>query len=148
MGRHDRLHQHLGQLQRAMGGPGAINPDPRMEMQFNMLFKRKLAAEAVILVRDAQHLSCTSKYLVVFTSILLTLYYSLKVCVFFLITFCGQNGGRIVVSVTYFNVGIELKLNTRFNQKLVAEAVILDIPYRTFHYYTCALYTTVRCDFD
>eukprot|EP00904_Undaria_pinnatifida_P013657 jgi/Undpi1/9421/HiC_scaffold_27.g11878.m1 len=49
MGRHDRLHQHLGQLQRAMGGPGAINPDPRMEMQFNMLFKRKLAAEAVIL---------------------------------------------------------------------------------------------------
>lgn len=51
MGRHEQLHRHLGQLQMAMGGPGAPNPDPRMELQFNMLFKKKLAAEAVILVR-------------------------------------------------------------------------------------------------
>lgn len=50
MGRHDRLHQHLGHLQRAMGGPGAPNPDPRVELQFDMMFKRKLAAEVAILV--------------------------------------------------------------------------------------------------
>lgn len=51
MGRHEQLHRYLGQLQMSMGGPGAPNPDPRMELQFNMLFKKKLAAEAVILVR-------------------------------------------------------------------------------------------------
>lgn len=58
MGRHDRLHQHLGQLQRAMGGLGAPNPDPRMELEFNMLFKRKLAAEVVILVSFFVFLFC------------------------------------------------------------------------------------------
>lgn len=34
----------------AMGGPGATNTDPRVEHQFNMLFKRKMAAEVLILV--------------------------------------------------------------------------------------------------
>lgn len=53
MGRHDRLHQQLGHVQREMGGPGNPNPDPRMEMHFNMLFKSKLAAEVLILVRRA-----------------------------------------------------------------------------------------------
>lgn len=53
MGRHDRLHQHLGQLQRAMGVPGSVNSDPRIELQFNMFFKKKLAAEVVLLVREA-----------------------------------------------------------------------------------------------
>eukprot|EP00903_Cladosiphon_okamuranus_P021833 g20076.t1 len=49
MGRHDNLHRNLYQVQREMGGPGNPNPDPRLEMHFNMLFKRKLAAEVVIL---------------------------------------------------------------------------------------------------
>lgn len=50
MSRHDNLHRHLGHLQQAMGFPGTLNPDPRMELQFNMLFKRKMAAEIAILV--------------------------------------------------------------------------------------------------
>lgn len=50
MGRHDRLHQQLGHLSREMGGPGNPNPDPQMDMHFNMLFQRKLVAEVVILV--------------------------------------------------------------------------------------------------
>ena len=62
MGRHERLHRHLAQLQMAMGGPGAANPDPRMEVQFNMLFKRKLAAEAVILVSCFLSLSLLQKW--------------------------------------------------------------------------------------
>lgn len=51
MGRHDRLHQQLGHLQREMGGPGNPNPPPQLEMHFNMFFKKKLAAEVLILVR-------------------------------------------------------------------------------------------------
>lgn len=51
MGRHERLHQTLGQIQRAMGGPGAPNADPAMEHQFNIWFKKKMAAEIVVLVR-------------------------------------------------------------------------------------------------
>ncbi|CAN0080528.1 unnamed protein product [Ascophyllum nodosum] len=47
--RHDNLHKHLAHIQRMMGGPGAPNPDPRLELQFNMLFKRKMAAEITIL---------------------------------------------------------------------------------------------------
>ncbi|CAM9621268.1 unnamed protein product [Scytosiphon promiscuus] len=49
MGRHDRLDHHLGDLQRQMGGPGNPNPPPQVEMHFNMLFKRKLVAEVLIL---------------------------------------------------------------------------------------------------
>lgn len=33
-----------------MGGPGAPNPDPMADHRFNLLFKRKMAAEIVILV--------------------------------------------------------------------------------------------------
>ncbi len=61
MGRHDRLHQQLVHVQREMGGPGNPNPDPRMEMHFNMLFKSKLAAEVLILVSfPCPVLSCPS----------------------------------------------------------------------------------------
>ncbi|CAM9383829.1 unnamed protein product, partial [Hapterophycus canaliculatus] len=49
MSRHDRLHQHLGQLQRGMGGPGNVNPSSQIEIMFNMRFKEKLAAEVLIL---------------------------------------------------------------------------------------------------
>ncbi|CAM9845618.1 unnamed protein product [Ectocarpus sp. 4 AP-2014] len=52
MGRHDRLHQQLGHLSREMGGPGNPNPDPQMDMHFNMFFQRKLVAEVVILDPD------------------------------------------------------------------------------------------------
>ncbi|CBN78076.1 conserved unknown protein [Ectocarpus siliculosus] len=48
MGRHDRLHQQLAHLSREMGDPGSPNPDPQMDMHFNMFVQRKLVAEVVI----------------------------------------------------------------------------------------------------